>query len=116
MTCQGRPACIPGMTRNMLMDASPRRPSENTTFRFSRLPPRMVRGRSVFSVPVARGDELDGSDIDFLVSLEPGRSLLDLARLEARLERLLGRRVDVVTEGSLLEPIRTAALREAVSV
>lgn len=65
---------------------------------------------------VARGEEADGSDVDFLVSLEPGRTLLDLARLEVRLEHLLGRRVDVVTEGSLQEPIRATALREAVSV
>jgi predicted nucleotidyltransferase len=65
---------------------------------------------------VARGAEAEGSDVDFLVTLEPGRTLLDLARLELRLERLLGRRVDVVTEGSLQEPIRAAALREAVSV
>jgi predicted nucleotidyltransferase len=62
---------------------------------------------------VARGTE---SDVDFLVSLEPGRTLLDLARPELRLERLLGRSVDVVTEGSLQEPIRTTALREAVTV
>ena len=65
---------------------------------------------------VARGDEREGSDVDFLVALEPGRTLLDLARLELRLERLLGRRVDVVTEAGLREPIRSAALREAVPV
>lgn len=65
---------------------------------------------------VARGEERDGSDVDFLVALEPGRSLLDLARLELRLERLLGRPVDVVTEAGLREPMRAAALREAVHV
>jgi len=65
---------------------------------------------------VARGEERDGSDVDFLVSLDPGRTLLDLARLELRLERLLGRRVDVVTEGELRGPVRSAALREAVRV
>lgn len=65
---------------------------------------------------VARGEERDGSDVDFLVDLEPGRSLLDLARLELRLERLLGRRVDVVTEASLRGPVRATALREAVRV
>ena len=62
---------------------------------------------------VARGEEREGSDIDLLVTLEPGRTLLDLARLELRLERLLGRRVDVVTEAGLREPIRSEALREA---
>ena len=65
---------------------------------------------------VARGEEHDDSDIDFLVRLEAGRTLLDLVRLESRLESLLGRPVDVVTESSLAEPTRTRALREAVPV
>ena len=62
----------------------------------------------------ARGDEDERSDIDLLVDLDPGRTLLDLARLETRLERLLGRRVEVLTESALREPIRSAALRDAV--
>jgi hypothetical protein len=65
---------------------------------------------------VGRDEDAETSDIDFLVSLEPDRTLLDLARLELQLEALLGRRVDVVTEAGLREPIRTAALREAVRV
>jgi predicted nucleotidyltransferase len=65
---------------------------------------------------VARGEEDERSDVDFLVLLERGRTLLDLVRLEDRLERLLGRPVDVVTEASLTEPIRSRALREAVCV
>lgn len=65
---------------------------------------------------VARGEEDERSDVDFLVFLERGRTLLDLVRLEDRLERLLGRPVDVVTEASLTEPIRSRALREAVRV
>jgi predicted nucleotidyltransferase len=64
----------------------------------------------------ARGDDGEQSDIDFIVSLEPGRTLLDLTRLETRLEQLLGRRVEVLTEESLREPIRSTALREAVLV
>ena len=65
---------------------------------------------------VARGEERESSDIDFLVTLDPGRTLLDLARLEDALEQLLGRRVDVVTEGALREPVRATALREAIRV
>ena len=65
---------------------------------------------------VARGEDGEGSDVDFLVSLEEGRTLLDLARLEIRLEGLLGRHVDVLAEGELREPLRSAALREAVRV
>jgi predicted nucleotidyltransferase len=65
---------------------------------------------------VARGDEREDSDVDFLVRLDRGRTLLDLARLEAAFETLLGRRVDVVTEASLRESVRAAALREAIHV
>jgi len=64
----------------------------------------------------ARGEERDDSDVDFLVRLEPGRTLLDLVRLETRLENLLGRPVDVVTEASLGEPMRSRVLAEAVRV
>jgi hypothetical protein len=65
---------------------------------------------------VARGEESTDSDVDFLVALEGGRTLLDLARLEEQLTALLGRQVDVVTEAGLREPLRSAALEEAVSV
>lgn len=65
---------------------------------------------------VARGEEGENSDIDLLVTLDPGRTLLDLARLEEQLEQLLGRPVDVVTENGLREPLRSTALREAVGV
>ena len=65
---------------------------------------------------VARGEDDDASDVDFLVALDPGRTLLDLARLELRLEGLLGRPVDVTTEADLRGPVRAAALREAVPV
>ena len=65
---------------------------------------------------VARGQEADASDVDFLVTLDAGRTLLDLARLEEQLERLLETRVDVVTESALREPIRATAIREAIPV
>ncbi|TAN24270.1 MAG: DUF86 domain-containing protein [Acidobacteria bacterium] len=50
----------------------------------------------------ARGEARGDSDLDLLVDMEPGRSLLDLVGLGQDLEDLLGRRVDVVTERSLL--------------
>ena len=65
---------------------------------------------------VARGEERPDSDIDFLVTLEPGRTLLDLVRLESRLESLLGRPVDVATVAGLRGPVRSSALREAIVV
>jgi hypothetical protein len=63
---------------------------------------------------VARGEADDKSDIDFLVEMEPGRSLLDLAGLLVTLGELLGREVDVVTDRGLRERIRDRVLAEAV--
>lgn len=62
---------------------------------------------------VSRGEADDDSDIDFLVDLEHGRSLLDLGGLLMDLQKLLGRRVDVVTEKGLRPRIRERILREA---
>ncbi|MDQ3689504.1 MAG: nucleotidyltransferase family protein [Chloroflexota bacterium] len=47
---------------------------------------------------VARGDATDGADVDFLVDLEPGRSLFDLGGLLMDLQDLLGVPVDVGTD------------------
>lgn len=62
---------------------------------------------------VARGDAQIDSDIDFLVNLEAGRSLLDLARLLRELQELLGCEVDIVTEAGLRQRIRSQVLQEA---
>jgi len=51
----------------------------------------------------ARGDSGPGSDVDFLVEFEPGRSLLDQGGLLMDLRELLGCKVDVVSEGGLRE-------------
>ena len=65
---------------------------------------------------VARGETGPESDVDFLVELEAGRSLLDLGGLQMELESLLGCRVDVVTVRGLKARIRERVLREAVPV
>ena len=63
---------------------------------------------------VARGEARPDSDVDFLIELERGRSLLDHAGLLVDLEELLGRKVDVVTERGLRPRIRDRVLSEAV--
>jgi len=65
---------------------------------------------------VARSEADDASDIDFLVDMEPGRSLLDLGGLVMDLEDLLRRPVDVVTTRGLKARIRERVLSEAVPV
>ena len=65
---------------------------------------------------VARGEAGPDSDIDFLVELETGRSLLDLGGLLMDLQDLLHCKVDVVTEKGLRSRIRARVLQEAVSL
>jgi predicted nucleotidyltransferase len=65
---------------------------------------------------VARGEADRESDIDFLVELEAGRSLLDLGGMQMELESLLDCRVDVVTVRGLKARIRDRVLREAMPV
>jgi predicted nucleotidyltransferase len=63
---------------------------------------------------VARGEADEASDIDFLVDMAPGRSLLDLGGLLVDLQGLLVRRVDVLTERGLRARIRERVLGETV--
>lgn len=62
---------------------------------------------------VARNEAGEESDIDFLVDLEPGRSLLDLGGLLVDLEQLLTRKVDIVTERGLHWYLRDKIINEA---
>jgi predicted nucleotidyltransferase len=63
---------------------------------------------------VARGEANETSDIDLLVKLEPGRSLMDLGGLLYDLQKLLGTDVDVVTEKGLRPRIREQVLHKAI--
>ncbi|MBW4520214.1 MAG: nucleotidyltransferase family protein [Scytolyngbya sp. HA4215-MV1] len=63
---------------------------------------------------VARGDADAESDVDFLVEMESGRSLLDLGGLLMELQDLLGCPVDIVTEQGLRQRIRDRVLNEAI--
>ena len=65
---------------------------------------------------VARGEADEASDVDVLVELEAGRSLMDLGGLLMDLQDLLGRNFDVVTERGLKPRIKERVLREAVTL
>jgi predicted nucleotidyltransferase len=64
----------------------------------------------------ARGEVAADSDIDILVAMEPGRSLLDVIDLGDELQELLGRKVDVLTEGGLSPYLRDRINAEAVAL
>ncbi|MEW6141374.1 MAG: nucleotidyltransferase family protein [Thermodesulfobacteriota bacterium] len=63
---------------------------------------------------VARGESDEKSDLDLLVTMEPGRSLFDHAALWLELQKLLGCKVDVVSDKGLRPRIRDRVLKEAV--
>lgn len=63
---------------------------------------------------VARGDARFGSDIDFLVDLAEGATLLDLGGIQSGFEETLGCRVDVGAAGSLKDDLRARVLAEAI--
>ena len=65
---------------------------------------------------VARGDDRPDSDVDLLVDVEPGRTLLDVIALEQDLQELLGRRVEILTEGGLSPYLQERILAEAASL
>ncbi|OZH52541.1 DNA polymerase subunit beta [Hydrocoleum sp. CS-953] len=63
---------------------------------------------------VARNEEREDSDIDFLVDMESDRSLLDRIGLIQDLEDLLGRKVDVATVKGLRESFRERIMSQAI--
>lgn len=63
---------------------------------------------------VARGQENENSDIDFLVDLRDERSLWDLGGLWVELNDLLNVRIEVFTENTLKDSIRRIASKEAI--
>ena len=65
---------------------------------------------------VARGEAGPNSDLDLLVQLAPGSSLLDLIAIKQDLEDLLDCEVDVVTEAAISPYIRERVLKEAVGL
>jgi predicted nucleotidyltransferase len=65
---------------------------------------------------ILKGEMEPNSDLDFLVELEPGRSLLDLIAIKQDLEDLFNCKVDVVTEAALSPYIRDEVLGQALSL
>jgi predicted nucleotidyltransferase len=62
---------------------------------------------------VARGEDNEASDIDLLVRWDESASLTDWAGFQQEAERVLGTKVDVVSETSLHWYIRDKVLAEA---
>ena len=65
---------------------------------------------------VVHGNAGEASDVDFLVRMREGTSLLDRGGLYYDLEELLGCKVDVVSERAVSPYLREKVFAEAVSI
>jgi len=65
---------------------------------------------------VANLTDNEKSDIDVLVDPMPGATLFDLGALQQELERVLGRRVDVLTPNDLPKKFKQKVLQAAIAI
>ena len=72
-----------------------------------------VRSIRVFG-SFAKGEEDVNSDIDFLVELDPKRSLLDIISLKHEIEDVTGRKVTIVTKAAVSPYLIDQITKEAV--
>ena len=63
-----------------------------------------------------RGDKNEDSDIDILVELPKGRSLLDLVRLQRELCNVLVKKVDLLTYNSISPLLKDYILKDQVQI
>ena len=62
---------------------------------------------------MARGTERPASDVDLLVELAAGRTLVDMIGFQQEAAHILGMSVDVATTDILKARVRRRALRDA---
>lgn len=74
-----------------------------------------VKKASVFG-SFARGESNKNSDIDMLVELKKGKTLLDLIDLEMDIEKKVKRRIDLITFKSINPLIKKNILRDEVKI
>lgn len=74
-----------------------------------------VKRSSIFGSYV-RGEQKKNSDIDILVELPRGSSLLDLVGLEMKLKEVLGKKVDLITYKSVSPYLKDYILKEQVQL
>jgi len=74
-----------------------------------------VKKAAVFG-SYARGEQKKKSDIDFLVEMEDGRSLMDLGGLSVDLEELFGKKVDLVEYECIHPKLKKQILTEQVVI
>lgn len=91
--------------------------------RVRRLRPDLVEAAAAHGVTnlrvfgsVARGQDRPDSDLDLLADLPPRMGLLELGRVQAELEAILGGQVDLIPASDLKPGVRERAERDLVAL
>jgi uncharacterized protein len=74
-----------------------------------------IESLSIFG-SVSRGSASPNSDIDILVRYRSTPGIFEFIRLKQYLETLIGKPVDLVTEGALKKQLKSRILQEAIRV
>ncbi|MFH1413072.1 MAG: nucleotidyltransferase family protein [bacterium] len=74
-----------------------------------------VKKSSIFG-SFAHGDNKKDSDIDILVELKDGKTLLDLVSLEMDIEKEINKKVDVITYNSIHPLLKDSILRNEIKI
>jgi predicted nucleotidyltransferase len=62
---------------------------------------------------VLHGEDQEGSDLDILIDPTPNTTLMDVAKIQVELEKILGVSVDVLTPNALPDSFRAKVIAEA---
>ena len=62
------------------------------------------------------GDDTEDSDLDLLVEPTPETTLMDIAKIQVEVAKLLNVSVDVLTPNALPDKFRTQVLTEAAAI
>ena len=65
---------------------------------------------------VVRGEEQQDSDVDLLVDMQENRSLFDLIGLQQDIEKILDRKVDILTPNGINRYLKERILAEAAAL
>jgi len=65
---------------------------------------------------VARNEENEASDIDFLVTISPNVSLFSLVKLEISLKKSLGRKAQIISDRAVNRHLKDKVFKEAISI
>ena len=64
----------------------------------------------------ARGEEKAGSDVDFLIHLGRPIDLIEFIRLKAQLQDILGRRIDLVTDDTIIPYFESDIRKDVITI